>query len=241
MPITFDDTQRKALKSAGWLYLLMGMSAPIGLVFVPGKIIVSGDAVATAANIRSMESLLRIGIGTELFHQTIGIFLVLALYRLFKPVDEKLAKLLVTLGALVSVPIMFLNVLNEIAALMLVSGPGFLSSFEAHQLDALSYFFLHLHGQGIIVASVFWGLWLFPFGTLVIRSGFIPRILGFLLYAAGTAYLASAITTFLLPQFEHVVGQIALILEVGELPIMIWLFIKALKPPRIVHEGVHTQ
>jgi hypothetical protein len=132
---------------------------------------------------------------------------------------------MVILGALVSVPIMFVNVLNEIAALVLISGADFLSVFERPERDALAYLFLHLHTQGISVASVFWGLWLFPFGMLVIRSGFIPRALGFLLMIAGSAYLASSFTDLVLPQYAPVVSQVALPLAFAEVPIIFWLLI----------------
>jgi len=225
-----DESQRKALRSAGLLYLLMAITAPISLLYVPGKLIVPGDATATADHIRASEWLLRIGIGSELFHQAIAVFLVLALYRLFRPVNEQHARLMVILGALVSVPIMFLNVLNEIAALILVSGADFLSAFEKSQRDALAFLFLRLHGEGINVASIFWGLWLFPFGILVIRSGFIPRIFGILLYIAGSGYLASSFTSLVLPQYEQLVGQVAIVLEVAEVPIIFWLFIRGLWP-----------
>jgi len=233
MKISIDESQRKALRAAGLLYLLVAITAPIGLMYVPSTLIVTGDATATADNIRASESLLRIGIGSELFHQTVAVFLVLALYRLFKAVNEQHAKLMVILGALVSVPIMFLNVLNEIAALILVSGADFLSAFEKSQLDALALLFLRLHDQGINIASIFWGLWLFPFGILVIRSGFIPRLLGVLLFIAGSGYLVSSFTSILLPQYANLVGQIALVLGVGELPIIFWLFIRGLRPSGI--------
>ncbi len=230
MTMSIDETQQKALRTAGLLYLLMAITAPISLLYVPGKLIVPGDATATADHIRASEWLLRIGIGSELFHQAIAIFLVLALYRLFKPVNENHAKLMVVLGALVSVPIMFLNVLNEIAALILVSGADFLSAFEKSQLDALALLFLRLHGEGINIASIFWGLWLFPFGILVVRSGFIPRIFGILLFIAGSAYLASSFTSLVLPQYAQLVGQVAMVLEVAEVPIIFWLFIRGLWP-----------
>ncbi len=226
------NSTKKQARVAGLWYLLIAISAPIGLIYVPGKLIVAGDAAATANNIRAAQWLLRIGIASELVHQVIGIFLVLALYRLFKAVDEKHATLLVILGALVSVPIVFLNVLNDIAALTLVSGASFLSVFEKPQLDALAYLFIRLHGQGIIVASIFWGLWLFPFGILVIRSGFIPRALGVLLIIAGVGYLASSFTTLVLPQYTHLVNQFALVLEIGELPIIFWLLIWGAKTKR---------
>jgi hypothetical protein len=214
---------KQQARVAGFLYLLLALSAPIGLLYVPGKLIVHGNAAATADNIRASERLLRLGIASELIHQIIQVFLVLALYRLFKAVNETLAKQMVILGALVSVPIMFVNVLNDIAALVLVSGAGFLSVFEKPQLDALAYLFLRLHSEGITVASIFWGLWLFPFGMLVIRSGFIPRVFGVLLMIAGAAYLASAFATLVLPQYEPLVSQVALPLEVAELPIVFWL------------------
>jgi uncharacterized protein DUF4386 len=216
---------RQQARKAGFLYLIMGLIAPIGLLYVPGKLIVYGNATATTDNIRASEWLLRIGIASELIHQTIAVFLVLALYRLFKAVDEALAKQVVILGALVSVPIMFVNVLNDIAALVLVSGADFLSVFEKPQLDALAYLFLRLHSQGISVASIFWGLWLFPFGLLVIRSGFIPRVLGVLLMIAGVGYLASSFTTLVLPRYAPLVEKVAMPLYLGELPIMFWLLI----------------
>ncbi len=230
MTMRIDDSQRKALRAAGLLYLLMAITAPFGLLYVPGKLIVPGDATATADHIRASEWLLRLGIGSELFHQAIAVFLVMALYRLFKAVNENQAKLLVILGCLVSVPIMFLNSINEIAALILVSGADFLSVFEKSQRDALAFLFLRLHGEGMNVASIFWGLWLFPFGILVIRSGFIPRISGILLFIAGSAYLASSFTSLVLPQYAQLVGQVALVLEVAEVPIIFWLFIRGLWP-----------
>ena len=225
------STQQQA-RVVGFLYLLMTLSAPIGLLYVPGKLIVAGNATATADNIRASEWLLRIGIASELIHQVIAVFLVLALYRLFKAVNETHAKLMVILGALVSVPIMFVNVLNEIAALVLVSGAGFLSVFEKPELDALTYLFLDLHSQGITVVSIFWGLWLLPFGILVIRSGFIPRVLGVLLLVAGVAYVGSAFATLVLPQYAPLVSRIALPLELAELPILfyfLWLMIRGAK------------
>jgi len=216
---------KKQARVAGVLYLLMGITAPVGLIYVPSTLIVPGDAAATANHVKASELLLRVGIGSELFHQTVGIFLVLTLYRLFRAVSEKHAVMMVIL-ALVPVPIVFLNVLNEIAALILVSGADFLSAFDKGQLDALGLFFLRLHSQGLVVAEIFWGLWLFPFGILVIRSGFIPRILGVLLIISGSAYLASSSASLLLPRYAHLVGQVVMVLGSGELPMMFWLLIR---------------
>ena len=218
------NSTKKQARVAGLLYLLASIIGFFCLAYVPGKLIVSGDATATANRIRASETLLRLGIASELIAFTIFIFVVLALYRLFKAVSEKHAVAMATL-LLISIPISLLNLLNEIAALVLVSGASFLSAFEKGQLDALAYMFLRLHGQGFIVAQIFWGLWLFPFGILVIRSGFIPRFLGYLLFIAASGYLASSFTSLLLPSYRHLVDQFAMVLEAGELPIIFWLLI----------------
>jgi hypothetical protein len=224
------NSTKKQARVAGLLYLLASIIGFFCLAYVPAKLIVSGDATATANRIRASETLLRLGIASELIAFTIFIFVVLALYRLFKAVSEKHAVAMATL-LLISIPISLLNLLNEIAALVLVSGASFLSAFEKGQLDALAYMFLRLHGQGFIVAQVFWGLWLFPFGILVIRSGFIPRFLGYLLFIAASGYLASSFTSLLLPSYRHLVDQFAMVLEAGELPIIFWLLIWGAKVP----------
>jgi hypothetical protein len=219
------DTTKRQARTAGLLYLLMALAAPFGLLIVPDALVVAGDAAATADNIRASPWMLRAGIASELVHQVIAIFLVLALYRLFKPVDAALARLVVVLGALVSVPIMFVNTLNELAALAFAGGAPFLSGFDKPQLDGLAYLSLHLHEQGVVLASIFWGLWLFPFGRLVMICGFIPAWLGLLLIAAGAGYLVDASTALVLPQYEALVSKFTAPLQFGELPIIVWLLI----------------
>jgi len=223
-----ESIQRQA-RTAGLLYLLMGITAPIGLVIVPKSLIVAGDAAATADKVRASLWLLRLGIASDLVHQALAVFLVLLLYRLFKPVSELLAQQLLILGALVSVPIVFLNSVNQMAALTLARGPAFLSVFDRGQADALAYLFLRLHSQGINVASIFWGLWLIPFGLLVVRSGWFPRILGYLLLVAGAAYVVDAFVTILVPALAPFVDGPAMLFEVGELPIIFWLAIKGVR------------
>ena len=221
------DSTRKTARLAGLLYLLASIPGAFALLYVPGKLVVSRDATATADRIRASETLFRMGIAAELLGFTVFIFVALVLYRLFKPVSERHALAMMVLF-LLSVPISFLDVLNEIAALNLAGGRGgatFLSVLDAHQRDALAYLFLRLHSQGFFVAQIFWGLWLFPFAICVIRSGFIPRILGVLLMIAGFGYLASSFAVLVLPQHADAVGQVARILTLAELPIIFWLLI----------------
>jgi hypothetical protein len=156
------------------------------------------------------------------------IFLLWVLYRLLGGVNKTHASLMVILG-LVFVPMMCVNTLNEIAALILLRGVDFLSVFDKRQLQAMAMLFLDLHRYGYIVGWIL-GPWLFPFGVLVFRSGFLPRILGVLLIAACFSYLADSFTSLLLPSYQGLVGRIANIpLTLGEPAIILWLLIRGAK------------
>ncbi len=219
----------KAARIAGAVYLLLVVTAPFRLMYIPSALFVRGNATATANNIAAHELLFRLGIVSDLLTGTIVIFVVLALYRLLKGVDESHAVLMVILGGVMPAAIYFFNVLNDAAALLLVRGADFLSVFEKPQRDALAMLFLRLHGQEILAAEIFWGLWLFPFGVLVFRSRFLPRILGVWLIINGFAYLTNSFTGLLLPQYEDMVSNITFPVMLGEIAIMLWLLIKGAK------------
>lgn len=225
------NSTKKQARIAGFLYLLACITAPFSYIYVQNTLIVPADATATANQVRASETLLRLGIASELFIAIMLIFAVLAFYRLFEAVNRSHATVMATL-LLVSIPISLLNVLNDVTALMLASGADFLAVFEKSQLDALTLLFLRMHGQGMLFAQIFWGLWLFPFGILVIRSGFIPRVLGVLVIIAGSAYLVNSLVSLLLPRYAHLVSQYAMIFEAGELPMVLWLLIWGAKAQR---------
>lgn len=220
-------TKRNA-RVAGFLYPLMGGPFVFTFMYVLPTLIVPGNATATANNILAHEMLFRLGILGELLSAVAFIFLVMALYRLLSGVNKRQASLMVSL-VLVSVAITFVNVLNSIAALILFRGGDFLAVFDKRQLDTLAMFFLRLHGQGFAVNDMFWGLWLFPFGVLVMRSHFLPRILGLLLIVNCFAYVAISLTSLLVPSHGPVVFRVAMPALLGELWIMLWLLIKGAK------------
>ena len=224
---------KKQAHIAGVLYVLASIAAVFAWIYVDGKVFVRDDAAATANNIRAFETLLRLGIASELIGSIIFIFVVLALYRLFNPVSKKHAMAMAIL-LLISTPISLLAVVAELAALIVAGGGNFLSTFDQHQLDSLSYLFFRLHGQALVIAQIFWGLWLFPFGTLVIRCGFIPRFLGYLLWIAAFGYLIDSFTVLVLPAYRQVANQLVMILELGELPIIFWLLIWGARVPASV-------
>ncbi len=221
---------KKQARIAGLLYLTL-LGAPLRLIYIPSHLIVSGNAAATANNIAAHETLFRFGIVADLFTGVMAIFLTLALYRLFKEVNQGLAVVMVILGALMVTPIYFVNTLNDAAALLLVRGADFLSVFDKSQLDALAYLFLRLHHHGVVANQIFWGLWLFPFGLLVYKSRFLPRILGVWLIINGFAYVVISFTGLLAPRYEAMVFNSAFPALLGELATMLWLLIRGAKVP----------
>ncbi|HME80732.1 MAG TPA: DUF4386 domain-containing protein [Candidatus Eremiobacteraceae bacterium] len=218
---------------AGLLYLAVVLLGPVRLKYIPSVLFVTGDAAATAHNIASHEHLFRIGIYTDLLSATMEIFVMLALYRLLNGVDRTLATTMVILG-IADVPIYFVNTLNDFGALLFARGGDFLSAFGQTQQYAMVMQYLNLHDYGVVVNEVFWGLWLLPFGILVYKSGFLPRILGVWLVLNGFAYLAQNFAGVLLPRYADAVGNVAFPFQLGEVAIVIWLIVMGAKERPVV-------
>jgi Domain of unknown function (DUF4386) len=213
----------KTSKAAGLLYILAGLTGAFGIVVVPRLLIVRGDMAATAGRILGSESLFRLGLAGELTSAVGLIFLVRALHRLFKETDERLASLMVTF-ILASVPISFMNALNGLAALDLLSSSDGASAFDQHQVNVLAAASLGSHSQGFVINGFFWGLWLLPLGVLVMRSGFAPRALGLVVIVAGVAYVTNSSSSLLGLPYREFTSPGATILEgLGEVSMVVWL------------------
>jgi hypothetical protein len=213
----------RTARLAGGLYLAMAPFGFFGIVYVPSVLLVPGDAVTTARNIMASGWLFRSGTVSHLIGQIIFIFLVLALYRLLKSVNQDHAVLMVIL-ALLGIPIAFLNEVNHLAALRLLSSADD-GAFTSTQLQAQAMLFLDMRRSGILVNQVFWGLWLLPLGLLIFRSGFLPKLLGILLVIGGVGYLIDSATQLLFPGLPTI-SQFTFI---GELLFPLWLLIKGVK------------
>src|SRR6058998_601696 len=221
---------KKAARIAGAIYLSMVVVGPFSLIYVPSKLIVRGNAAATADNILAHETMFRLSIIADLVGQVIFICLAIALYRLLSGVNKIRAGLMVAF-VLVSAAVGFLNTLNDIAALTLFRGADFLAVFDKPQRNALAYLFIRLHSQGIFIDEMFWGLWLFPFGLLVFRSGFLPRFIGVWLMINCFGYVALSITALFFPTYYGTAFQWSQPILFGELAIMLWLLIRGAKVP----------
>jgi hypothetical protein len=202
-------------------------------MYVSPQINVHGDIVATANNILAKEFLFRTGIVSSLLSNVLFLFLVMALYRLFKQVNEHQAKLMVVL-VIVQIPINFILVTLKITSLMILKGEV-LHALEPEQLQNLFIIFREIQGYGVSTNSIFIGLWLIPFGLLVYKSGFIPRILGVLLIISGITWIIDSFTLFLLPGYHSFVSQITIwVGSIGEPLMILWLLIKGVKKQELV-------
>lgn len=223
---------KKTARLAGLLYLVFGLPTFFGLMYVPSRLIVHGDAATTAHNIVASEFLFRAGIVSNLIGQIGFISIPLTLYLLFKAVNNKLAWLMVALFG-ISIPISVLNELNQIAVLAVLHSTPYLAAFEKPQLDALVMVFLGVYNHGNFLAQIFWGLWLLPFGILILKSDLMPRMLGVLLIVSCFSYLISTFTFLLVPAYAPVISTAAAVpAGLGEVLVVLWLLIKGVKDQR---------
>ena len=223
----------RSARVAGLLYILASVVGIVRLIYIPNTLVVHGNAAATVNNIAAHESLFRVGIVSSLLGSVLWMLVPLALYRLFKGVDHGLAVLMVILGSLMQVPIFFVNSVTDVAVLLFVRGSEFLSVVDKPQREAFVMLFLNLHHHLDLANAIFWGLWLLPFGLLVYRSRFLPRVLGVWLILACFAWLAFSFTGFLFPGHEDKVFSISQPLTLGEVATMLWLLIMGAKEQRL--------
>jgi len=217
---------------AGLLYIAASVVGVVRLMYVPKALMVSGNASITAANIAAHESLFRFGIVCNLVGATLWLCVPLALYRLLKGVDQTLAALMVLLGAVMQVPLFFVNTATDMATLLFARGGDLVAAFDQPQRDGFVQVFLELHHSIDLANAIFWGLWLIPFGMLVYRSRFFPRLLGVWLIAACFGWLAFSVTGFLFPAYEDKAFTYGQPLMIGELVMMLWLVVMGAREPR---------
>ncbi len=231
--VTGDSSSlRKAARTAGWLYLSMAVFSAFSMLFVTPKVLVPGDAAATAANILAFERLFRLGFASNLAGQVIFLFLAYALYKLFRSVSRDQARLMVML-VVASVPVTFVSMLGQLAPVALLKGSSVLAPFDPAQRQALAMTFFDLHEQGILLAGVFWGLWLLPLGILAFKSGFIPRVFAILLWAGCFGYLLDSLAVFVFPEHRALVAPVVTASELAsEIPFILWLLIRGVRDPR---------
>lgn len=210
----------------GLLYLVIIVAGALGELFIRGKLVVPGNAAATASHILASESLWRLGIAGDLVMHVCDVFVMWALYVLLRPVNRNLALLNLLLN-LIQTAVLVANKLNLLVPLFLLGDAPYLKAFDPAQLQAWSYVAIRLHEYGFGVGLIFFGCVCLVEGHLIRKSGYLPRALGVLMQVAGVCYLINSFALLLAPDFEGQLFPFILMpCLVAELSLALWLLLK---------------
>jgi hypothetical protein len=225
------ESQRKAARIAGLLYLIVVLTGIFALAYVPSKLIDWDNATETFANITASETLFRLSIVAGVICYTAFLILPFVLYRLLNHVSRPHAIVMVILSA-VSVPISLYNLVHKVNVLTLIHSEKVV---EIDRLPAQVLLSLNYYDNGIQIVSIFWGLWLLPFGYLVFKSGFLPRILGIFLMVGCFGYLMNFTGGFLIRNYSDlgIARFVSLPASIGEIGICLWLLVIGIRTKSI--------
>jgi Domain of unknown function (DUF4386) len=222
-----EASPRFKARMAGAFQLLEAVTAAFGQVIVLDRLVVSGNAAATAANILGHERLFWLGFASSLIGVACHIAWAVLLYELLKPVNRSVS-LLAAFVILVGCAIQAFTSLFYLAPLLVLTGGISVSAFTAAQLQALALVFLKLNGYAFGIYLVFFGFWCVLMGYLIFRSTFLPRVLGVLLAISGLGWV-----TYLSPPLAHNLWPyIAAASALGEIPLELWLIVMGVNAAR---------
>jgi hypothetical protein len=222
---------KRLARIAGVLYLLVGIFGGFAQGFVYPRMYVAGDAAATAGNLMANAGLVRLGVVADFFDNTIWVFLALILYQLLKQVNKGAARAMVVLVA-IGASVTLLNAVFEFESLRIATGAVNLGSFGVAGSNAMALLLTDAHHYGLLIASIFFGLWLVPLGYLACKSGWFPRALGVGLIVGGACYLVDTLAAFLLPDVAKAVsGYITIPSAIAEVSMVVYLIVIGVKMP----------
>ena len=216
----------KTARIAGLLYLLYVITSVIANLF--GKFVFV-EAPVTINHILTHALQFRIGFVINLFSVVLFLLAAWALYVLLKPVNKDLA-LLFLLFNVAGFAVWLFSSLCLFGSLVILNESGTIQTFQPDQLQALAEFFVSLYKNGVFIAQVPYGVWLFPLGYLVLKSGFLPKILGVLLVADGICQFVYVCQRLILPEVGIIAYPCLVISFLAEVSLALWLSIKAVKP-----------
>ena len=214
---------------AGILYLLIIFFGIYSEVFIRSQLIEEGDTIATAANVLASEDLFKFAFVADIIMLLSDVAIAVLFYMLLKPVSQTLA-LLAAIFRLTQASVLAVNLLNYYAALLLIKGEGYISTFfEAEQLHTLALFFLDVHRHGYDLGLIFFAFSCFILGLLIIKSEYFPNILGYGLMAAAVVYEAGSIMRFVYPEYLSIIEPFYIIPLIAELSFCLWLLVKGVR------------
>lgn len=225
--------ESKIARSAGLLYLITFVTGMFSLVYVPSHIFVSHDLPATIDQIIASQTLFRVDVASSLIMQVAFLLLPLVLYQLLRSVNQTMAMLMVAL-AVVSVPIGLTSLSHRLDVLSLLSNASLTHTVTPELLQFSVKQSLDAYGNGLQITNLFWGLWLLPFGYLVVKSGFLPKVLGGVLIIGGFGYIDDVFGDLLMAHYadSFLAPYVLLPAMIGEVGMILWLLLVGVRHPR---------
>jgi hypothetical protein len=219
---------KRLARVAGALYLYIFAAGLFAEAFVRGRLIVPGDAAATASNILANETLFRLGFSLELLHLACDVAIAAILYLLFRPVS-RVVSVLAAFMRLASAVILAVASIGHFTALRLLSGSEYLAVLPAGEAQALALLALRLHADGYAISLLFFAFACAALGWLILRSSLIPKLVGALLVLAGACYFVNSFAGFVAPGFAAKLFPAILVPSaLAELALALWLLLKGI-------------
>ena len=200
VPLATDIPVQRYAKVAGVLLLLSIVGGFFGELYLPSKLIVAGDAAATARNLTTLDSLYRLGFAGYLLEAVCDVSLTLVFYVLLRPVNRELALATVLFG-IISTTLFAVGEAFYFAPPLLLSGADYLTVFTTEQLNAFALLAINMYGRVAGIFMLFYGVATLLRGYLILRSGFLPRLLGILMIVAGTGFIVRNFVLVLAPAY----------------------------------------
>ncbi|MFZ0807916.1 MAG: DUF4386 domain-containing protein, partial [Candidatus Sulfotelmatobacter sp.] len=225
------ESPRFWARIAGGMYLFVIVAGAFAELFVRGRLVVPGDAAATAHNIMAHQMLYRVGFTLEVFYCALNLPLALIFYKLFKVVNRNIALLGLFFDLVVN-PIEAISTLGHFAPLILLGDAHYLRAFTPEQLQAASYISIQLFEHGFGICLLFFGFDLFTTAYLIVKSTFFPRIIGVLLAIEAAGYLINSFSLFLAPAVQARIFPYFAPTAIAEIALSLWLLIVGVNVPR---------
>jgi hypothetical protein len=225
---------KKTARLAGLFFFLTAITTLFGLLYVRSELINFKDATETANNIMANNFLFRAGIAVNILCQVFHLFLAITLFELFKNVHRTIAQIMFS-SKLISLTLAMAGIIGNFAALHLLSKSDYLASFTQEQINGLTMLFLRLTNEMQGLLEIFWMPTNFCIGLLIIKSRFIPKILGYLMILGSFGFAINVFIKLLLPGYQPgLITMLTMILgSLGGLPIMFWLLIFGTKEQKV--------
>jgi hypothetical protein len=226
------SSPKRLARIAGVLYLVVGIFGGFAQAFLYPKIYAAGDAAKTAGNLVANTGLVRIGVVADLIQATVWVFLALTLYRLLHHVNKNAGRAMVVLAA-IGAGITMLNAVFEVEGLRVATGAVNLSAFGAAGSNAVALLLVDAQHYGLLIASIFFGLWLVPLGYLAYKSGWFPKALGVVLIVGGACYLVDVLAAFLVPDVGKAIhGYVTIPSAIAEISTLGYLLVFGVRIPK---------